>query len=286
MDDWTATGDAFALVKGDVVPGQAPDKKGGKASGYWVSSNTGGGVRKGTLTSVPFRVTQPYASFLVSGGAFTSTRVDVLLAPVPSQGDNSDPQVIFTISGANNPTLRPVVVDLKSFVGRDIMIRLVDDETGQTVAAYLKESPWAHINFDHFRFHDTQTVLPHRDHVVGDQHAAADGPDPVRRSLGVGSREGDDRAQGVHGQACRLGARRHSADWLRARRSRAPLGRRGAHLSAARARGTGPGSHSDLRGHERRRAPRQPEGLHRGPEPHQRHRSRASAACGSAPRRI
>ena len=56
--------------------------------------------------------------------------------------------------------MRPVVVDLKSFVGRDIMIRLVDDETGQTVAAYLKESPWAHINFDHFRFYETRPFFP------------------------------------------------------------------------------------------------------------------------------
>ncbi len=36
LDDWTATGDAFALVKGEVAPGQTPDKRGGKASAYWV----------------------------------------------------------------------------------------------------------------------------------------------------------------------------------------------------------------------------------------------------------
>ena len=132
LDDWTATGDAFALVKGDVVPGQGPDKRGGKASAYWVSSNTGGGARKGTLTSVPFRVSQPYASFLVSGGAFTSTRVDLLLAPAPVRATSrTEPQVIFTISGANNPALRPVVVDLKTYVGKDIVVRLVDDETGR-----------------------------------------------------------------------------------------------------------------------------------------------------------
>ena len=91
LDDWTVTGDAFALVKGDVVPGQGPDKRGGKASAYWVSSNTGGGARKGTLTSVPFRVSQPYASFLVSGGAFTSTRVDLILAPGTGTGKEARP---------------------------------------------------------------------------------------------------------------------------------------------------------------------------------------------------
>ena len=159
LDDWTAEGDAFAIVKGDVLPGQPPDKRGGKASAYWVSSNTGGGARKGTLTSVPFRVSQPYASFLVSGGAFTSTRVDLVLASDNGQTDKTG-KVIFTISGANNAALRPVVVDLKVYVGKDIFIRLVDDETGSTVAAYLKESPWAHITFDHFRFHETRPFFP------------------------------------------------------------------------------------------------------------------------------
>jgi putative membrane-bound dehydrogenase-like protein len=158
LEDWTATGDAFALVKGDIVPGQAPDTRGGKASAYWVGSNTAGGARKGTLTSVPFRVSQPYASFLVSGGAFTSTRVDLVLAP--GQGETDAGQVVFTISGGNNAAMRPVVVDLRSHAGKDIVIRLVDDETGSTVAAYLKESPWAHINFDHFRFHDTRPFFP------------------------------------------------------------------------------------------------------------------------------
>jgi len=160
LDDWTVTGDAFALVKGDVVAGQGPDKRGGRASAYWVSSNTGGGARKGTLTSVPFRVSQPYASFLVSGGAFTSTRVDLILATGTGQGSQAEPQVIYTISGANNAAMRPVVVDLRNHAGKDIAVRLVDDETGSTVAAYLKESPWAHITFDHFRFHESRPFFP------------------------------------------------------------------------------------------------------------------------------
>ena len=56
--------------------------------------------------------------------------------------------------------MRPVVIDLKDYIGKDIAIRLVDDETGSTVAAYLKESPWAHITFDHFRFHDARPFFP------------------------------------------------------------------------------------------------------------------------------
>jgi putative membrane-bound dehydrogenase-like protein len=119
-----------------------------------------GAARKGTLTSVPFRVDQPYASFLVAGGAFTSTRVDLVLASAANQSATENQQVIFTISGNNSATMRPVVIDLKDYIGKDIAVRLVDDETGSTVAAYLKESPWAHIAFDHFRFHDARPFFP------------------------------------------------------------------------------------------------------------------------------
>ena len=132
LDNWTSTGDAFTVV--------------GQPGSYSVTSRIGGSARKGRLTSVPFRVTRPFASFLVSGGAFASTRVEVVAA--------QDDKVIFSMTGANNALLRPVVVDLTDYVGKDILVRLIDDETGAPTAIYLKESPWAHINFDNFRFHE------------------------------------------------------------------------------------------------------------------------------------
>jgi putative membrane-bound dehydrogenase-like protein len=132
LENWTGKGDPFTVV--------------GQPGSYSVTSRIGGSAHKGTLTSVPFRVTRPFASFFVSGGAFASTRVDVVSAP--------DENVIFSITGANNALLRPVVVDLAQYVGKDIFVRLVDDETGAPTAIYLKESPWAHINFDNFRFHE------------------------------------------------------------------------------------------------------------------------------------
>ncbi len=48
----------------------------------------------------------------------------------------------------------------------------------------------------------------------------------------------------------------------------------------ARARGPGPGPHPDLRGHQRRRPVRQPQGLHREPESRQRHRGRLRRRVG------
>ena len=141
LDDWTVAGDAFEVVKA----GTDRATRSGPAGTYWISSAGAGSARKGSLSSVPFTVTHPYASFLVSGGAFDSTRVELVSAETRSP--------LYTITGANHHRLRPAVVDLSAHLGRNIFVRLVDDEAGEPTATYIKEEPWAHINFDHFRFH-------------------------------------------------------------------------------------------------------------------------------------
>jgi putative membrane-bound dehydrogenase-like protein len=146
LDDWTATGDAFTIVKADG------NSRRGASGSYWVSSGVNGSARKGTLSSAKFRVTHPYGSFLVAGGAFGSTRVELVLA--------DDNTVIYSITGADRATLRPAVVDLRSYADKDIFVRLIDDETGAPTATYLNESPWAHIVFDNFRFHDDKPYFP------------------------------------------------------------------------------------------------------------------------------
>src|SRR6185503_10106146 len=70
LGDWTQTGDAFAgqPIRGDtiVTRGREPSRHAGE---FWI-----GGYelhedgRTGTLTSAPFVVTQPWASFLAGGG--------------------------------------------------------------------------------------------------------------------------------------------------------------------------------------------------------------------------
>ncbi|MGH9372498.1 MAG: DUF7133 domain-containing protein, partial [Vicinamibacterales bacterium] len=160
LENWTSTGDTFEVVKGDTVTNQnaasssskVPQKAGGQSGTFFVSSGQQDGARKGTLSSSPFRVTQPYASFLVAGGAFGSTRVELVRA------DNDE--VIYTITGSESARLRPAVVDLKSHQGQQVFVRLIDDETGAPSAVYIKPSPWAYINFDHFRFHDSRPFFP------------------------------------------------------------------------------------------------------------------------------
>ena len=80
--------------------------------------------------------------------------------------------------------MRPAVVDLRPYAGKHIFVRLVDEDTGASTAVYIKENPWAHIAFDHFRFHDAKPFFVERDRADGHQHDAADGSGPARRALG------------------------------------------------------------------------------------------------------
>ncbi len=155
LDNWTVEGDAFAIVRAENTTGPAAQKSAGM---YWISSAPRGSARKGTLESVSFPVSHPYASFLVAGGVFASTRVEVVLAEGPDgvQRRGAFGKVIYSITGADSAGLRPAVVDLRPYAGKNIFVRLVDDETGASTATYLKESPWAHIAFDNFRFHDSK----------------------------------------------------------------------------------------------------------------------------------
>jgi putative membrane-bound dehydrogenase-like protein len=150
LEGWKVEGDAFDVVNSAAAAAAAGDQAAtpsnqGQAGQYFVTSRVHGSARKGTLSSPPFTVTQPFASFRVAGGAFGSTRVELVLLP--------ENKVVFTMTGANHGRLRPVVADLTPWVGQQILVRLVDAETGAPTAVYLKESPWAHISFDDFRFH-------------------------------------------------------------------------------------------------------------------------------------
>jgi putative membrane-bound dehydrogenase-like protein len=143
LSGWTATGDAFEgqPIRGDTVAarGREPSKHDGE---FWIGGYEKFGDRgKGTLTSDPFVVEKPWASFLVGGGAYPSTRVEI----VPAEGGLP----LFQTSGANSESLQRVAVDLRAHVGERVRIRLVDDATGG----------WGHVNFDDFRFHDAEPSI-------------------------------------------------------------------------------------------------------------------------------
>lgn len=156
LKDWTATGDAFSnpiFAQDDPSPVHEKDMHIGFTGKYFLSSGgTTNYKQTGTLTSVPFKVTQPFASFMVSGGALQDTRVELVQA--------STNKVIFHSTGQGRATLQPVVVELQPYLNQDISIRIIDNETGISQIPYIPNDKWAHINFDDFQFYATRPTFP------------------------------------------------------------------------------------------------------------------------------
>ncbi|MDG1890207.1 MAG: dehydrogenase [Verrucomicrobiota bacterium] len=145
LTDWLAEGAAFEKqpIRGDTVSIRRQDMKSGHEGDYWIGTyEAAGDDLKGTLTSSPFMVTHPFASFRISGGRWLATRVELV--------DARNNEVFFKASGLETEDLRPVIVDLKRFRGEAIFIRIVDQQAGH----------WGHINFDDFRFHAARPVFP------------------------------------------------------------------------------------------------------------------------------
>ncbi len=140
LKDWTATGD---IAKGQ--PTKGPINQNRKFGEGKVANHIGdfwfggyekfGDTPKGTLASAPFKVTQPWAAFLLGGGNLAETRVEL----VAKEGG----KVFFTARGQNSETMVPVVVDLAAQKDKEIFIRIVDDHTGG----------WGHVNFDDFKLY-------------------------------------------------------------------------------------------------------------------------------------
>src|SRR5436190_18638658 len=121
LKDWTATGDAFEgqPVKGDTVAPRRGDMKSQHQGNYWIGTYERNGDKpQGTLTSVPFKVTHPWASFLVGGGPHDTTCVELV------REDSG--KVFFRASGLEEEDLRRVVVDLRPLAGKETVVRLVD----------------------------------------------------------------------------------------------------------------------------------------------------------------
>ena len=140
LKDWSADGPAFRdqPVQGDTVHPRRDDSYSRHQGKFWVGGfEKHGDQPTGTLTSVPFKVTHPWASFLVGGGPHAAqTCVELVLTP----GE----EVIFRASGTEKEDLERVAVDLTRYKNFNLRVRLVDKHTGH----------WGHVNFDDFRFHD------------------------------------------------------------------------------------------------------------------------------------
>lgn len=153
LKDWVAEGDAFRNqpVQGDTVQARRGDMHSRHQGNYWIGTyENGGDAPLGELTSVAFKVSHPFASFLVAGGSSPETCVELV--------DESTGKTFFKISGYDSEQLRPVVVDLKKELGKKIFIRVIDHASGG----------WGHINFDDFVFYDER---PKFDNELDPAHA-------------------------------------------------------------------------------------------------------------------
>src|SRR5580692_10057664 len=117
LKDWTAEGDAFTgqPIKGDNVAARRPDMKSEHQGNYWIGTYEKLGDKpQGTLTSVPFKVTHPWASFLIGGGSHPETCVELVR--------NDTKEVFSRTSGVEEENLRRVAVDLTPVLGKEIFI--------------------------------------------------------------------------------------------------------------------------------------------------------------------
>lgn len=146
LKDWTADGMAFKdqPIKGDTVAARRNDMRSRHQGQFWIGGYERLGDKPvGTLTSAPFKVTHPWASFLVGGGPHaTETCVEVV----------SGKDVIFRAAGLETEDMARVTVDLTKHQGKEIFVRVVDRHTGH----------WGHVNFDDFRFHEKKPSFPER----------------------------------------------------------------------------------------------------------------------------
>jgi putative membrane-bound dehydrogenase-like protein len=148
LTDWTASGEAFSnpIINSDPSSIHEKDMSIGMEGKNFLSS--GGTLNyklTGTLTSTPFKVTHPFASFMVSGGALQDTRVEIV--------ENISKKVIFQSTGQGRANLQPIVFDLKKYLNKYIFIRIIDNETGISQIPYIPNDKFAHINFDNFLFY-------------------------------------------------------------------------------------------------------------------------------------
>ena len=259
LADWTAEGDAFRgqPIEGDTVHRRRGDMHSRHAGRFWVGTyERGGDSPKGRLTSVPFRVTKPFASFLVGAGSHARTCVELV------RKDTG--KVVFRASGDDTEDMERVVVDLTDHLGREIVIRLVD---GETVG-------WGHVNFDDFRLHDTKPAVPPRRRPAAldvYQHAGL-APEEAARAMTVPPGFTVTLFAGEPDvvQPIAMAIDDRGRLWVAEAYSyprRVPD-----------ARGQGP--HPHLRRHRRRRPVQHPQGLRRSPQPRQRTGSRIRRRLG------
>ncbi|MBR4416545.1 MAG: glycoside hydrolase family 32 protein, partial [Victivallales bacterium] len=147
--DWKVVGTAF----GDKpARGTLPNQM--HVSEYQghglVNSYNGGDSSVGKLISPVFTLKHSYIRFLIGGGGWDDTRMDLLAETEPNVFS-----IVRTARGSNvkpggSEALRPEFWDVHEWKGKRVRIEIVDDHRGG----------WGHINVDHIVATDEKPRLP------------------------------------------------------------------------------------------------------------------------------
>ncbi|MDB6070486.1 MAG: putative rane-bound dehydrogenase [Verrucomicrobiales bacterium] len=145
LKDWTSEGNAWEgqPIKGDTVTTRKPGQNSLHAGEFWIGgyepAHTDAGT--GKLTSAAFKVTQPWASFLVGGSSeVAAVRVEIV--------DAENNKVFHTAGGRAEENMHREIVDMRPLLNKKVFLRLIDRSV----------EPWDHLNFDDFVFHTEPPV--------------------------------------------------------------------------------------------------------------------------------
>ena len=150
---WSVEGNAFAgqPVRGDVVHQRRSDMHSYHLGDYWIGTYESPmrDASMGRMVSAPFVLDQPWLSFLVAGGPWPETRVEIVRC------DNGT--VLAKAHGHESEELAPVAFDLSAALGASVQVRVIDEREGH----------WGHINFDHLRLHAAEPKFTARAAALG-----------------------------------------------------------------------------------------------------------------------
>jgi len=129
---WKVEGTAFGTGPANgTLPGQMAVE--GFLGKGLVNSFAGGDDTVGKLSSPPLKIERRYFGFLIGGGGWPETCMNLLV----------DGKIVRTATGSNtepggSERLEPQLWDVSEFSGREAMIEIVD----------LRKGGWGHINVD------------------------------------------------------------------------------------------------------------------------------------------
>ena len=154
---WRVEGEAFgAGPVSERLEGQAPIE--GFLGATFANSGHGGDEAVGTLISRPFIIERGYIRFLIGGGFHQNNTKFAL---------EVDGEEVRRANGRNADPLESRLWDVREFIGRTGVLRLVDQHKGS----------WGHINLDHVVFTDSAypiAVARTPEDVAGERDLDAD----------------------------------------------------------------------------------------------------------------